>query len=162
MIEIAKVLKPQGLQGEIKVECFTHDLDFWRKLKTVVILKEHFDVLSVRFYKEFGYLKLSKIDSIEQAEKFRNKKVFSGEETLETKDDEFLIGDLENCEIVDENGKFVGVVESVEKYSTVDIINYMVCGARRSFPFLKKVIKNVDIKNKKLTVFRRKLDEVAI
>ncbi len=162
MIEIAKVLKPQGLQGEIKVECFTHDLDFWRSLKNVVILNESFEVKNVRFYKNFGYLRLLKLDSIEQVEKFRNKIVFADEKNLETQEDEFLIADLENCEMVDENGKFVGVIESVEKYATVDIINYMVGGARRSFPFLKKIIKNVDIKNKKLVIFRKILNEVAI
>ncbi|NCB48462.1 MAG: 16S rRNA processing protein RimM [Clostridia bacterium] len=162
MIEIAKVLKPQGLQGEIKVECFTHDLDFWRSLKNVVILNENFEVKSVRFYKDFGYLTLSKMDTIEKVEKFRNKIIFADEKNLQTDDDEFLIGDLESCEMVDENGKFVGVIESVEKYPTVDIINYMVGGARRSFPFLKKVIKKVDIKNKKLIVFKERLDEVAI
>ena len=162
MIEIAKVLKPQGLQGEIKVECFTHDLDFWRSLKNVVILNESFEVKNVRFYKNFGYLRLLKLDSIEQVEKFRNKIVFADEKNLETQEDEFLIADLENCEMVDENGKFIGVIESVEKYATVDIINYMVGGARRSFPFLKKVIKKVDIKNKKLVIFRNILNEVAI
>jgi len=162
MIEIAKVLKPQGLQGEIKVECFTHDLDFWRSLKNVVILNESFEVKNVRFYKNFGYLRLLKLDSIEQVEKFRNKIVFADEKNLETQEDEFLIADLENCEMVDENGKFIGVIESVEKYATVDIINYMVGGARRSFPFLKKVIKKVDIKNKKLVIFRKILNEVAI
>lgn len=162
MIEIAKVLKPQGLQGEIKVECFTHDLDFWRSLKKVVILNESFEVKSVRFYKKFGYLRLSNMDSIEKVEKFRDKIIFANEENLQTDDDEFLIADLENCEIVDEFGKFVGVIESVEKYPTLDIINYMVGGARRSFPFLKKVIKKVDIKNKKLVIFRERLDEVAI
>lgn len=162
MIEIAKVLKPQGLNGEIKVECFTHDLDFWRNLKKVMISRENFEVKNVRFYKDYGYLKLSNIDSIEKAEKFRNKIIFAGEEELETYDDEFFISDLENCEIVDEKGKFVGVIESVEEYSTIAVINYMVGGARRSFPFLKKVIKSVDIKNKKLVIFRERLDEVAI
>ena len=32
-IEIAKVLKPQGIKGEIKVECFISDIDFLKNLK---------------------------------------------------------------------------------------------------------------------------------
>jgi len=162
MIEIAKVLKPQGLKGEIKVECFTHDLDFWRSLKEVIILKEKFEVTNIRFYKDFGYLTLFSIDSIEKAEKFRNKIIYTHEENIETQEDEYLISDLENCEIIDEKGKFVGVVESVETYSSANIINYIVGGARRSFPFLKKVIKQVDIKSKKIIIFREKLKEVVI
>ena len=32
-LQIAKVLKPQGIKGEIKVELFTSDFDFVKKFK---------------------------------------------------------------------------------------------------------------------------------
>ena len=33
MIEVAKVLKPHGLHGEIKLEPYTLDIKFWKKVK---------------------------------------------------------------------------------------------------------------------------------
>jgi 16S rRNA processing protein RimM len=162
MIEIAKILKPQGLKGEVKVECFSHDLDFWRALKAVQIDGKNFDVENVRFYKGFGFLKLVDVNSIEEAEKLRNKKIFVARKTLETKDDEFLISDLQGCTIFDENGKTVGIVESIEKYGSADIINFLSAGARRSFPFLSQVVKSVDINAKKIVVFSQKLKEVIV
>lgn len=162
MIKIAKILKPQGLNGEIKVECFTLDLDFWRNLKIVHISGQNYTVNNVRFYKKFGYLTLANVSSVDEAERFRNQIIYVPKENIDTKDDEFLVEDLENCEIVDEFGKFVGVVEAVERYSSVSIINYLAGGARRSFPFLKVVIKRVDVSAKKIVVFKEKLKEVTI
>ncbi len=163
MIEIAKILKPHGLNGEIKVECFTHDLDFWRGLKTVSINDEVYEVKRVRFYKKFGYLKLVGVEDIECAQKFRNAIIYVELHALQpTGQDEFLIADLEGCDLFDDKGKMLGVVESVEKYGAADIINFLSGGARYSFPFVDGVVKEVDIKAKKIVVFGAKLKEVLV
>lgn len=163
MIKIAKILKTHGLCGEIKVECFTHDLDFWREVKNVVIRSENFGVEKVRFYKNFGYLKLAGVESIEMAEEFRNEIIYVEQKELQPKiEGEFLIADLEYCEIFDEDGKTIGVIESVEKYGAADVINFLSGGARRSFPFVESVVKEVDVKAKKMVVFKDKLSEVLV
>ena len=160
-IEIAKVLKPQGIKGEIKVELYLSNLDFWRSLKKFEIDGKVYTITTFRSQKNFGYIGTQEIQTRNDAETFRNK-VLMVEKPKNNEEDEYFIEDLENCCVVDEKSNIVGYVESVEKYSQTPIINVLINGGIKSFPFLKDVIKQVDIKNKKIIVKKPKLDEVIV
>ncbi len=162
MIDVAKVLKPQGLKGEIKVQCFTFDMDFWKNLREIYIDNVLYEIENVRFYKSFGYIKLTQINSQEEAQALRNKLLRVKKEDLKLKKDEFLISDLVSCQVFDEKGNFVGSIESVEKYGSADIINILLGGARNSFPFIQGLFIETDFINKKIIVNREKLDEVLV
>ena len=160
-IQIAKVLKPQGIKGEIKVELYLSDLNFWRSLKSFEIDGKTYNISSFRSQKNFGFIGTREILTRNDAETFRNK-ILQVEKPTNNSEDEFFISDLENCCVVDEKGNILGYVESVERYSATPIINLMLNGGIKSFPFLKEVIKKVDIKNKKIVVFKNKLEEVIV
>ena len=162
MIEVAKVLKPQGIRGELKLEPFAKDESFWKNVKHLQIESKTFDVLGVRTYKNFVYVLLSTIDDCNKAEALRGKIVFANQNLISKKENEFLIAELVGLQVVGEDGKFFGVVESVEKYGAADIINILCGGARKSFPFLNAVIKSVDVDCKKIVVFENKLLEVLV
>jgi len=162
MIEVAKVLKPHGIKGEIKLEPYTFDEKFWKSAKNLVIGDKNFEIEYCKFYKNFVYIKPIEISSMDEAELFRGKVVFGNKENLTLSQDEYLVEDLEGCCVVDENGEMVGFVDSVEKYSSTSIINILLGGAVHSFPFLDRVVKMVDIENKKIVVFRNLLDEVLV
>ena len=160
--EIAKVLKPQGIKGEIKVECFTSDFDFFKSLKEFYIGDNLFHVESSRLQNNFAYIKTREINDMSCAEQFRNRILTIEKPLNNVAEDEYYIADLEDCCVVDEFNNIVGYVESVEKYGSADIINVLIGGAVRSFPLLKTLLKEVDIKNKKIIVFKDKLDEVLV
>lgn len=163
-LEIAKVLKPQGIKGEIKVECYTSNLDFLRSLKKFSIDGAIYNILSIRIQNKFAYIKTQEINSMNEAETLRGKILIVPKPEDENNSDlfEFFIEDLEDCRIEDENGNLIGFIDSVEKYGSADIINVKLGGATRSFPFLKGVFKTVDTKNKVIVVFKQKLDEVLV
>ena len=163
MLQVAKVLKPQGIKGEIKVELFTSDIDFIKKQKTFEIDGQTYNVKNIRIQQKYAYIQTEEILSRNDAELFRNK-IISVKRPAQTQEpeDEYYISDLENCCVVDENDKIVGYVESVEKYGAVPTINILLGGAIRSFPFLKRILKDVDIQNKKIVVFKDLLEEVLI
>ena len=162
MIEIAKILKPQGLRGEMKISMYVHDLGFWSNLKTVYIDGYEHDVVKFRYYKGFGYIVLEDVTTCEQAEMFRNITLTVPKEQIPLADGEYLISDLENCTVIDEQENIIGYVESVEQYGSAYIINILKNGGLRSFPFLNEVIKNVNIQSKKIVVFKNKLGEVLV
>ncbi len=159
--EIAKVLKPQGIKGEIKVELFTTDLDFLRSLSSFKIEDKIYTIVEIRFQKKYAFIKTQEITTRNNAETFRNKILFAKRPEINNTD-EFYIEDLQDCCVVDENNNIIGYVESVEKYSTVANINILIGGAIRSFPFLKQVIKKVDVKEKLIVVDKQKLNEVLV
>ena len=159
--KFAKVLKPQGIKGEIKVEFLTSDLDFARTLKSFEIDDIFFHVKSIRLDKKFGYIKTEELQDRNEAEVLRGKYLYTIRPKIEN-DDEYYIADLEDCCIVDKDDNIIGYIDSIERYSSTSIINIMLNGARRSFPFLKGIFLSVDIKNKKIVVDKQKLDEVIV
>lgn len=161
MIEVAKILKPVGLKGELKLEMFSTDENFWENVKTVFVADKEYKVQHVRFYKTFCFVFLENVTTLETAETLRGKTMFV--ENIEANEEgSYIIDDLVNCALVDENDNLFGYVDSVEKYGSADIINVVRGGVKKSFPFLKQVVKSVDIKNKQIVVFREKIDEVMI
>lgn len=161
MIEIAKILKPHGLKGEVKLEMFNKDVSFWHEVKNVYIDGMLYAITSLRFYKGFLYLTFSEVNSIDEAERLRNKTLKVDEEVLR-KDGEYLIQDLINADVYDDKGDYRGRIESVERYGSADIINLVRTGASFSFPYLKNIIISVDTQNKRVVVSKKKLDEVII
>ena len=162
MIEVGKVLKPHGIKGEIKLEPFSIDLSFWKSVKTLVIGEKTYNIEYAKFYKNFVFIKPLEISSMDEAELLRGQSVFGNKCDLSLAQDEYLVEDLEGCTLLDEEGKLIGFVDSVEKYSSTSIINVLLGGAVHSFPFLEKVIKSIDIENKQIVVFRNLLDEVLV
>lgn len=163
LLQIAKVLKPQGIKGEIKVELFTSDLKFLKSLKLFKIDDKDYSIKSIRFQQKYAYIATNEIQTRNDAELLRNKILCAPKPQNETdKEDEYYISDLENCTVVDENDNIIGYVESVEKYTSTPIINILLGGAVRSFPFIKAVLKHVNVSEKKIVVYKDKLQEVIV
>ena len=75
-IEIGQIVNTNGLKGVVKVNPFTDDISKFEDLKYVYIqLKNELKkvkIEQVRYNKNQVLLKLEGIDSIEEAEKYRN------------------------------------------------------------------------------------------
>lgn len=156
--EIGQIVNTNGLKGVIKVKPFTDDIKRFEVLKNIYIVKKHemleFDVEYVRYVKNMVLLKLKGIDTIEEAEKYRNcyiKIDRANEDNLP--ENTYYIVDLLECEVFSLEGKRLGKVEDVFPTGSNDV--YVVKnedGMQILLPAISSVIKNVDIKNKKIIV----------
>lgn len=156
--EIGQIVNTSGLKGEIKIKPFTDDITKFNDFKTIYVsvkkeLKE-FQIEKVRFSKNMVFLKLKGIDTIEEAENYRNlylKRKRDKDEKLEV--DTYYIVDLIGCRVYTDEQKDLGEVVDVFSTGSNDI--YVVkdeLGKQILLPAIKDVIKNVDIKNKQITV----------
>ena len=154
--EIGQIVNTSGLKGEIKVKPFTDDITKFNNFKTIYVsmkkeLKE-FEIERVRFSKNMVFLKLKGIDTIEEAENYRNlylKRKRDKNEKLEK--DTYYIVDLIGCRVYTDEQKDLG--EVVDIFSTGSNDVYVVkdeLGKQVLLPAIKDVIKNVDIENKKI------------
>ena len=154
--EIGQIVNTSGLKGEIKVKPFTDDITKFNNFKTIYVsikkeLKE-FEIEKVRFSKNMVFLKLKGIDTIEEAENYRNlylKRKRDKNEKLEK--DTYYIVDLIGCRVYTDEQKDLG--EVVDIFSTGSNDVYVVkdeLGKQVLLPAIKDVIKNVDIENKKI------------
>lgn len=156
--EIGQIVNTSGLKGVIKVKPFTDDITKFNNFKTIYIsvkkeLKE-FKIEQVRFSKNMVFLKLQGIDTIEEAENYRNlylKIKRNEDEKLE--EGSYYIVDIIGCEVYTDEKKLLGKVDDVFSTGSNDV--YVVkdeLGKQILLPAIKDVIKNIDIKNKIITV----------
>ena len=156
--EIGQIVNTSGLKGEIKIKPFTDDITKFNNFKTIYVsikkeLKE-FEIERVRFSKNMVFLKLKGIDTIEEAENYRNlylKIKRDKDEKLEK--DTYYIVDLLGCKVCTDEQKELG--EVIDVFSTGSNDVYVVkdeLGKQVLLPAIKDVIKNVDIENKLITV----------
>lgn len=156
--EIGQIVNTSGLKGVMKVKPFTDDITKFSNLKTIYVsikkeLKE-FEIEQARFSKNMVFLKLKGIDTVEQAEDYRNlylKIKRNKDEKLEK--DSYYIVDILGCKIITDEGKELGNIADVFSTGSNDV--YVVkdeLGKQVLLPAIKDVIKKVDIRNKVITV----------
>ncbi len=156
--EIGQIVNTSGLKGVIKVKPFTDDITKFNNFKTIYIsikkeLKE-FKIEQVRFSKNMVFLKLEGIDTIEEAENYRNlylKIKRDKDEKLE--EGSYYIVDIIGCKVYTDDKKSLGKVDDVFSTGSNDV--YVVkdeLGKQILLPAIKEVIKSIDVKNKTITV----------
>ncbi|MFA7659160.1 MAG: ribosome maturation factor RimM [Candidatus Gastranaerophilaceae bacterium] len=158
-ISIGKILNFHGIQGEAKVGFSKNQEDFLKKLRVVYIKKEldyvKLEVSNVRFNKEFALIKFEGIDSINDLLPYKGCIIFAEKMSVRESlgEDEFLIDELTGLDVVDLEGKKVGIVVGVANNGANDLISVKSKTKKISLiPFVKELVPNVDIKGKKITV----------
>lgn len=157
-LEVGQIVNTNGLKGLLKINPFTDDITRFERLKTIFI--EHkkelleFEIESVRYQKKQVLLKLKGIDTIEEAEKYREdylKIKRNKEEKLP--EDTYYIVDLIGLDIYTENGELLGKLDDVFSTGSNDV--YVVKnseGKQILLPAISDVIKNIDLEQKKIVV----------
>ena len=156
--EVGQIVNTNGLKGLLKINPFTDDITRFERLKTILV--EHkkelleFEIESVRYQKKQVLLKLKGIDTIEEAEKYREdylKIKRNKEEKLP--EDTYYIVDLIGLDIYTENGELLGKLDDIFSTGSNDV--YVVKnseGKQILLPAISDVIKNIDLKQKKIVV----------
>lgn len=156
--EIGQIVNTSGLKGVIKVKPFTDDITKFNNLKTIYIsikkeLKE-FKIEQVRFSKNMVFLKLEEIDTIEEAENYRNLYLkVKRDKAEELEEGSYYIVDIIGCKVFTDEQKELGKVDDVFSTGSNDV--YVIkdeVGKQILLPAIKEVIKNIDIENKTITV----------
>lgn len=158
-IIIAKVLKPQGIKGELKCKPLT-DENFFQNLKEVFIQDKRYEVLSSIYRFGYVYITINGINTRNDAEKFRNKELYADRALFSNA---LLISDLENCKLIDEFSNELGVISGIEQYGSADILDIKLnSGKQCSVAVVEGLILKVLPKEKIVVVERLKFEEQKI
>ncbi len=157
-IEIGQIVNTNGLKGIVKVNPFTDDISKFEDLKYIYIqLKSELKkvkIEQVRYNKNQVLLKLEGIDSIEEAEKYRNFYLKTEKKSQEELgEDTYYIVDLIGIDVYSNNDEHLGKIEDVFPTGSNDV--YVVkdnLGKQILVPAIAEVVKKVDLKNKKMVI----------
>ena len=156
--EIGQIVNHFGIKGMVKVNPFTDDMMRFEELEDLYIqykgnLKK-VKIEQVRYQKNQVLLKLEGINSIEEAENYRNCYLkIHRKDARNLEEDMYFIADLIGLEVYTNQNELLGKLDDVFSTGSNDV--YVVKdqnGKQILLPAIKEVIKQIDLKNKKITV----------
>lgn len=160
--EIAKVLKPHGVRGDMKVEFFYSDPKRLSSLKNVSIAGVFYDVQKISSSGDYGIIRLKGIDSPESVEKLRGKSIVAKREDLPPLNDgEHYIEDLIGLNVI-ADGEKIGVIKEISKASRTDVYVVKTKGGTLSFPALKKIIEKTDVEGGEIVLNSAELKDNSV
>lgn len=158
LMEIGQIVNTYGIKGFLKVVPYTDDIKRFEKLKRIYIqTKKSLETViieEVKYAKNLVLLKIKGIDNINDAEIYKNCYIkIDRSDAVELPEDSYFIIDLIGIKVYTDEGEELGNIIDVFPTGANDV--YVVkneLGKQVLLPAIGDVIKNVDIKNKKMVV----------
>lgn len=167
-LAIGQVLRPQGLNGQVKIRPDTDDPGRFLALKHVYLLTQgsapvQAAISQVSVRAGFVYLNLGSDTDIDMAEKRRGQMLFvpRGEAVALGENENFIV-DIIGCTLEDTKGKVIGTVLDVLQPGANDVYVVSTEKGRLLVPALRHVILEVDIGRKRIVADAERLWEVSL
>ena len=156
--EIGQIVNTFGIKGIVKVNPFTDDISQFEKLKSILVDKKskllEMQIEEVKYSKNQILLKLKGVDTIEEAEKYRNCYLkLPREKAKKLPPNTYFIADLIGLKVYTDEGNLLGTLEDIYNSGASDI--YVVkdeLGKQILLPAIKDVIKQIDLEQEKVIV----------
>ena len=144
---IGKIVRPHGIKGAVRAETYTSNPQRFRKLKEVIIDSKTIAVESVSIdSSNFMLIKLFGVDSMDDAEKLRNKNVVIKRSQLpEPENGTYYIDDLIGSDVLVDGDK-IGILTKIEQFGSADVYEVTLEQGTVNFPAIKDVFSYVDVK----------------
>ena len=160
-LNIATVLKPQGIRGEIKVMPHTDSAEDICGFSQVIIDGEEYKVLACRAAGGFAYLTLRGVPDRNATELLRGKSVLADRaDAPELPEDRVYIADIIGCTVLTEQGEELGKVLNVTPART-DIYTISYGDKEVLFAAAEGVIVSIDEEAGKIVVNAERFRQVA-
>jgi 16S rRNA processing protein RimM len=146
-LEAGKIVTTHGIRGEVKIMPYTDTPELLCEFDRLFIGKDKAEIYidRARVAKNMVIAKIEGIDTVEAAEKYRNKVLFMHRDDLELDEDTYFIQDLIDMEVKDADSGFVyGKITDVLQNGANDV--YVIKGDREYLvPAIPDVVISTDI-----------------
>lgn len=144
MVCVGKIIKPQGIKGEVKILPLVDIPAIFNGKHQLYIEKRPSPHKSATFRQGFAYVCFNEIADRNVAENYRGKFVYITKEEFEKLAvDDFLIDDLIGTVLYDEEGNLIGQILGVTNYGFDDILIVKEEGRTYEVPFKKAIFKKI-------------------
>ncbi len=163
-LRVGVITSTHGLKGEVKVYPTTDDLNRFKNLKKCYLCSENKNIpaqcISSKTVKNMVVLKFDIINSIEEAEKFRNFDILvDREDAVQLEEGEFFICDVIGATVYDQDNNVAGIIEEVLETAANDV--FVIKNEKKEplyVPVVPSWVDEIDTENK---IVRAHLYEVA-
>lgn len=157
-LEAGKIINTHGLRGEVKIVTWTDYPEVFEEIEFLYVHKktgdERLDVKNVKYQKNNIIVKFAQINSIEEAEKYKNMILYVDRDQMPPLPDGMnYIVDLIGLEVYNEEGVKVGVIADVFNTGANDIYDVKREGKKNLLlPVIDDCVKEIDTENGRVIV----------
>lgn len=158
LILIGRVTRPHGLTGLLRIVSYAQSKETFLEAGSVFLSKEQNElyerkVVSIRPYRSVFLLRLSGLNSIDEAEVFRGAGILIRKDCLVRKDeDEFFWYELLGLDVYLVTGQYLGVLKEIFPTGSNDV--YVVENKGKEFliPAIHQVVKEINLAEKRMVI----------
>ena len=158
LILIGHVIRPHGIAGLLRIVSYAQSKETFFQAGSVFMDRGHNEieerkVIDIKPHGSSYLLRISDINSIEQAENFKTAKIYMRKDSLiKTDEDEFFYYELLGLNVYLTTGQYLGAVKDVFPTGSNDV--YVVEGQGKEFliPAIHQVIKEINIAEKRMVI----------
>lgn len=158
-LKVGKIVNTHALKGEVKVISSSHfeDERFAKGSKLLItrgnqVIKE-VEIESSREHKGAFLLKFVGVDTIKDAEQFKNLQLKVDEEYLtELEDGEYYFYEIIGCEVFDRNKNLGEIIDILQTGANDVWVVKSELGREYLIPYIDDVVKNIDISKKRIDI----------
>lgn len=157
LLEVGQIVNTYGIKGFVKVVPLVDNNNQFKDFKVLYIQEnkklQELHIEEVKFSKNLVLLKFKGIDTIEQAEKFRNIYLKAKRSDIKLEKGAHFIVDLIGLEVYTEEGELLGRLKEILQPGANDV--YIVEDESKReilLPAIPDVIKKIDIEGNKMIV----------
>ncbi len=156
-LSIGQIVNVHGFKGDVKVYPLTNDMSRFKNLKAVYVEENNqlvkYEIEDLKFLSTTVAMKLKGVDTEEAANRLRNFYIkVDRKSAVKLPKDSYFICDLIDLEVYDEKDLLLGTIRDVIQTGSNDVYVVHKGGKDILIPALKQVVKEIDIKNKKIVV----------
>ena len=154
-LEIGKIINTHGLRGEVKISAWTNSYDDFENFSYVYTKSgQKLNIEGIKYQKNNLIVKFREINSIEEAEKYKNAVLsLTKEELGELPENVYYIADLLDCTVFNEDNEKIGILSDVFSTGSNDVYDIKRENAKNLLvPIIDGVVRSVDIENKKIII----------
>ena len=161
-IQIAKILRPHGVKGAVKISASLSDIPF-SIFKKVYLGKARIPskITKIMPLNGFYSVMLDTIKSCDEAEKYRNQPIYIEREEYSVFDDMVLTSDYIGVEVKTKDGDYIGVVVDVDNYGSADILSINCNGTTYMVPMIEDTLQ-FDKTNKVFIIDKQRFMEIRV
>jgi len=158
LIVIGHVIRPHGVTGLLRIVSYAESRETFLEAGSVflkTVKKELYEkgVDSIQPHRSFFYLRLSGLDSAEQAEAFRGAEILISKDSLKKEDeDEFFWHELLGMEVYLTTGEYLGVVREIFPTGSNDVYVVEHEGKEYLIPAIHQVVREMDVSQRRMVI----------
>lgn len=162
LLEIGKIVRPHGIKGAVKIISYIEE-DF--SIFSSIYIGQNKQMAKITKSSSLNndafLVFIDIINSVEEAEKFRNQSVYIDRDNYIEFKDKLYLSDLINKPVIDLNGELLGYMVDYDDYGA-SVILTIKCGASSyMLPYVDEII-NYDFEKQSFVIDKQKFKDMRV